>query len=86
MEAPKRFVYHSKGIFFYYRFKEVDPYYNEYTKSKNIYRDGWYVGVQLHNKMFEYETSYYDGMEVTALTILGIRFIKGYDYEWENLG
>lgn len=85
MQKPKRFVYHCRGIFFYYKIKEAAPYYNENTKSMNAWRDNWYVAIQLRNKLFEYENSYYDGMEVTCLTILGIGFLKGYDYEWENL-
>lgn len=84
-----RFVRHCKGIFWYYRFKEVEPYYNETTKSVNVYVDCWYIGIQLitgNDKWFGYEELYYDGMTAKVITILGVKFIKGYDYEWEDLG
>lgn len=81
-----RFVRHCKGIFWYYRFKEVEPYYNEHTKSVNVSVDCWYIGVQLGGTVWGKEEHYYDGMTATVINILGLRFIKGYDYEWEDLG
>lgn len=89
MEKAKRFVYHCKGVFFYYRFVDEDPYYNKHTQSMNAWRDSWYVGVQLrtgNDKWFDYEDLYYDGMTAKVVTILGVKFIKGYDYDWEDLG
>jgi len=55
----------------------------------NSWTDRWYVGVQLitrNDKWFDYEDLYYSGMTAKVLTILGVKFIKGYDYDWEDLG
>lgn len=89
MEPIERFVVHCKGIFFYYKHKDHEPYYNERTKSMNEYRDNWYVGIQLrtgNDKWFDYEDLYYDGMTAKILTVFGVKFIKGYDYDWKDLG
>lgn len=84
-----RFVRHCRGIFWYYRVDPTEPYYNDHTKSMNEWVDCWYVGIQLitgKDRWFGYEEFYYDGMTAKVLTILGVKFIKGYDYEWEDLG
>ena len=86
MEKSKRFIYHCKGIFFYYKFRDEKPYYNKHTKSMNAWRDCWYVGVQLGGTLWGREEFEYDGMKATAFNVLGVRFFKGYDYEWEDLG
>lgn len=89
MEPLERFVVHCKGIFFYYKHKDEETYYNDHTKSLNNYRHCWYIGVQLrtgNDKWFDYEDLYYDGMTAKILTVFGVKFIKGYDYDWKDLG
>ncbi len=86
MEPAKRFILHAKGLFFYYKFKTEPTYYNDSTNSINDYRHEWYVGVQLDGKLWGKEDIRYDGYHATVINILGLRFIKGYSYEWEDLG
>lgn len=81
-----RVVLHQRGIFWYYKLREVKPYYNEFTKSMNVYVDCWYLGIQLGGKLWGSEYHEYDGMRAEAFNILGLRFIKGTDYVWEDLG
>lgn len=77
--------YYNKGIFLNYR-RKYEEYYNEYTKSRNAYEGIDFFSIQLDNKMFDWENSYYDGHTIKRLTILGVAFAKGYSYQWEDLG
>lgn len=86
MEEAKRILFHSRGIFFYYKFKDEPTYYNEHTKSLNDYRHEWYVGIQLGGKLWGREDLRYDGFCASIFNILGLRILKGYSYEWEDLG
>lgn len=86
MEPAKRIILHCRGIFFYYKFKDEPTYYNDYTKSMNNYRHEWFVGIQLNGESWGKEDTRYDGHTATVWNFLGLRFIKGYSYEWEDLG
>ena len=50
-----------------------------------MYEDAWYIGIQLNKAWFQIEDAYYDGHVTKAITILGIRFIKGYGWQAERL-
>ena len=52
--------YYNKGIFLNYR-RKYEEYYNEYTKSRNAYEGIDFISIQLDNKVFDWENSYYDG-------------------------
>lgn len=77
--------YYCKGIFLNYR-RKYEEYYNESTKSRNAYEGIDFLSIQLDNKLFDWESSYYDGHTIKRLTILGVAFAKGYSYQWEDLG
>ena len=52
------------------------------------YEETWFVSVQVFPelfKWFEYDEFYYDGHTAKSITILGVRFTKGYSYQTEKI-
>jgi len=86
MIFTKRFEWYH-GPIFNYRIKwYAKP--NPIDNNKHwMYEESWFVGVQLSDKwkLFIKEAFYYDGHVTQAITILGIRFIKGYGWQAERL-
>lgn len=85
MIYTKRFEWYH-GPYFNYRIKwYARPNPNDNNKYWQ-YEDVWFVGVQLNNAWFEIDSDlYYDGHTAKAITILGVRFIKGYSWQAEAI-
>ncbi len=51
------------------------------------YEETWFVSVQLFSpfKWFGRDEFYYDGHTAKSITILGVRFTKGYSYQAERI-
>lgn len=84
MIYTKRFEWHY-GPIFNYRIKwyaKPNPLdNNKYWQ----YEESWFVGIQLNKEWFKTDSFYYDGHTAKALTILGIRFSKGYGWQSERI-
>jgi hypothetical protein len=97
MNKTKRFYWHH-GPGFYYRIK-WQSYKNKYDNNNYYWEceELWFVAIQLfptelynqfgaRRSWFDYEDTYYDGHTAKALTLFGIRFVKGYTYEAKRIG
>ncbi len=87
MIYTKHFEWYHGPIFNYWIkwYSQKNPYDNDkYWQYEEI----WYVSVQVFPelfKWFEYDEFYYDGHTAKSITILGIRFTKGYGYQAERI-
>jgi len=75
-----------KGIFFNYR-QTHRLFKNKYFSNADWNCvEQWFVGVQLHAKLLDWNfDNYYDGHTVSDVTILGVRFLKGYTWQSEQI-
>lgn len=84
MIYTKRFEWHY-GPIFNYRIKwyaKPNPLdNNKYWQ----YEESWFIGIQLNKEWLKTDSFYYDGHTVNAITILGIRFSKGYGWQSERI-
>lgn len=76
---------HAGGLFIEYRTKET--YFRNKHDRNNEWRmvEYWMFGIRFDKKLYQYDTGYYDGHTYAALTILGVTFLKIYDYDSRSL-
>lgn len=80
------FQYWMRGIFFNYRCSHSiyeNPNFNNEEWNST---EQWFVAVQLSPKWFDYEFNFeFEGHEMSFITILGVRFSKGYTWHAEPM-
>jgi hypothetical protein len=86
MIYTKTFEWHHGLIFNYW--KKWHSYPNPHDNNKYWQcEETWFVGIQAFSpfKWFGYDRFYYDGHKGKVITILGVRFTKGYSYQAERI-
>ena len=86
MIYTKTLEWYHGPIFNYW--KKWQSYPNPHDNNKYWQcEETWFIAVQLFSpfKWFEYSDFYYDGHTGKVITILGVRFTKGYSYQAERI-
>lgn len=84
LEKIPRLNFWKKGLWFNYSIA-YNTYYNHHFRKDMETVAVKFVGIQIRKKFCQYWSYEYDGNRVSGITILGISFVKGDQWDSEIL-